>query len=327
MLKGLGQLGDMAKLMKQAQDMQSKMTDIQKQLEELEVEGESGGGLIKAIVNAKGTLKSLNVDESLFVPSEKAVVEDLIVAAIRDAQKKSGDKAKEEMAKVTSDLNLPAGFKLPFLKYINFYSNMNFKNHKVNDELETLIAILSKLPGLGPRSARRAVIKMIEKKEIILEPLTKVLNEISEKIKECESCGNFTVDNICSICSDNSRNNNRICIVQDVADLWAMERSQVFDGLYHVLGNYSSSYLGINLEELEIDKIINKIERNEVKEIILALDATINGQTTANYIIEKLKNYQINFSSLAHGVPVGGELDYLDDGTIRAAFSARKPVL
>ena len=204
---------------------------------------------------------------------------------------------------------------------------MNFKNHKVNDELETLIAILSKLPGLGPRSARRAVIKMIEKKEIILEPLTKVLNEISEKIKECESCGYFNVDNICSICSDNYRNNNRICIVQDVADLWAMERSQVFNGLYHVLGNYSSSYLGINLEELEIDKIINKIERNEVKEIILALDATINGQTTANYIIEKFKNYQINFSSLAHGVPVGGELDYLDDGTIRAAFSARKPVL
>ena len=204
---------------------------------------------------------------------------------------------------------------------------MNFKNHKVNDELETLIAILSKLPGLGPRSARRAVIKMIEKKEIILEPLTKALNEISEKIKECESCGNFTVDNICSICADSSRNNNRICIVQDVADLWAMERSQVFNGLYHVLGNYSSSYLGINLEELEIDKIINKIERNEVKEIILALDATINGQTTANYIIEKLKKYQVNFSSLAHGVPVGGELDYLDDGTIRAAFSARKPVL
>ena len=204
---------------------------------------------------------------------------------------------------------------------------MNFNNHKVNDELETLIAILSKLPGLGPRSARRAVIKMIEKKEIILEPLSKSLNEISEKIKECESCGNFTVGTICSICSDNSRNNNRICIVQDVADLWAMERSKVFDGVYHVLGNYSSSYLGINLEELEIEKIINKIEKNEVKEIILALDATINGQTTANYIIEKLKNYQINFTSLAHGVPVGGELDYLDDGTIRAAFSARKPIL
>ena len=204
---------------------------------------------------------------------------------------------------------------------------MNYNNHKANGELETLIAILAKLPGLGPRSARRAVIKMIEKKEIILDPLTKTLNLISEKIKECESCGNFTVDNICSICSDNSRNNKKICIVQDVADLWAMERSQVFNGLYYVLGNYSSSYLGINLEELEIDKIIDKIKQNDVKEIILALDATINGQTTANYIIEKLKDYQINFSSLAHGVPVGGELDYLDDGTIRAAFSARKPIL
>ena len=204
---------------------------------------------------------------------------------------------------------------------------MNYNNHKANGELETLIAILAKLPGLGPRSARRAVIKMIEKKEIILDPLTKTLNLISEKIKECESCGNFTVDNICSICSDNSRNNKKICIVQDVADLWAMERSQVFNGLYYVLGNYSSSYLGINLEELEIDKIIGKIKQNDVKEIILALDATINGQTTANYIIEKLKNYQINFSSLAHGVPVGGELDYLDDGTIRAAFTARKPIL
>ena len=114
MLKGLGQLGDMAKLMRQAQDMQSKMSDVQKQLEELEVQGESGGGLVTAVVNAKGALKSLNIDESLFKPSEKAVVEDLIVAAIRDAQQKSGDKAKAEMAKVTSDLNLPAGFKLPF---------------------------------------------------------------------------------------------------------------------------------------------------------------------------------------------------------------------
>ena len=110
---------------------------------------------------------------------------------------------------------------------------MNYNNHKANGELETLIAILAKLPGLGPRSARRAVIKMIEKKEIILDPLTKTLNLISEKIKECESCGNFTVDNICSICSDNSRNNKKICIVQDVADLWAMERSQVFNGLYY----------------------------------------------------------------------------------------------
>ena len=202
---------------------------------------------------------------------------------------------------------------------------MKFHNHNDENEVETLIAIMAKLPGLGPRSARRAVIRMIEKKEIILQPLANILNLVSEKIKNCNQCGNFSVDSICAICLDNSRNKKLLCIVQDVADLWAMERSQIFDGVYHVLGNYSSSYMGINLEELEIEKIFKRIENNEVKEIILALDATINGQTTANYIIEKLKNTKVSISSLAHGVPVGGELDYLDDGTIRAAFNARKP--
>ncbi len=202
---------------------------------------------------------------------------------------------------------------------------MKFHNHNDENEVETLIAIMAKLPGLGPRSARRAVIRMIEKKEIILQPLANILNLVSEKIKNCNQCGNFSVDSICAICLDNSRNKKLLCIVQDVADLWAMERSQIFDGVYHVLGNYSSSYMGINLEELEIEKIFKRVENNEVKEIILALDATINGQTTANYIIEKLKNTKVSISSLAHGVPVGGELDYLDDGTIRAAFNARKP--
>lgn len=202
---------------------------------------------------------------------------------------------------------------------------MKFYNNNGLSEIDTLIAILAKLPGLGPRSARRAVIRMLEKRKVILEPLTKTLNQVTEKITDCDECGNFSIDSICNICSDNTRNKKIICIVQDVADLWAMERSQVFDGVYHVLGNYSSSYVGINLEELEIEKLLDRITKYKVVEIILALDATINGQTTANYIIEKLKNTQINFSSLAHGVPVGGELDYLDDGTIRAAFSARKP--
>ena len=202
---------------------------------------------------------------------------------------------------------------------------MKFYNDSGEDEIEKLIAVIAKLPGLGPRSARRAVIRMIEKRKIILEPLAEILNSVCEKIVDCHQCGNFSLDHLCKICSDSSRNKKVLCIVQDVADLWAMERSKVFDGIYHVLGNYSSSYVGINLEELEIERIYNIIEKNKVREIILALDATINGQTTANYIIEKLKNTEVSFFSLAHGVPVGGELDYLDDGTIRAAFSARKP--
>ncbi len=203
---------------------------------------------------------------------------------------------------------------------------MEFRNFGGDKEVEALIALMAKLPGLGPRSARRAVIKMIEKRKIILEPLARTLGAVSEKIKECVQCGNFSTEEICSICSDLNRRGKLMCVVQNVADLWAMERSNVFKGTYHVLGNYSSTYSGINPEELKVEKIKDRIEREEIEEIILALDATINGQTTAHYLAEKLESTGVKFSSLAHGVPVGGELHYLDDGTIRAAFTARKKV-
>ena len=203
---------------------------------------------------------------------------------------------------------------------------MRFRDFGGDKDLETLISLMAKLPGLGPRSARRAVIKMIEKRKIILEPLSQVLSTVAEKVTECLQCGNFSTEEICSICSDNQRIKNVICIVQDVADLWAMERSNVFQGTYHVLGNYSSTYSGINPEELKVEKIKSRLKMENVEEVILALDATINGQTTAHYLIETLQDTGVKFSSLAHGVPVGGELDYLDDGTIRAAFTARKKI-
>ena len=203
---------------------------------------------------------------------------------------------------------------------------MRFRDFGGDKEVETLISLMAKLPGLGPRSARRAVIKMIEKRKIILEPLAQVLSTVAEKVTECLQCGNFSTEEICSICSDNERIKNIICIVQDVADLWAMERSNVFKGTYHVLGNYSSTYSGINPEELKVEKIKSRLKMENVEEVILALDATINGQTTAHYLIETLQDTGVKFSSLAHGVPVGGELDYLDDGTIRAAFTARKKI-
>ena len=203
---------------------------------------------------------------------------------------------------------------------------MRFRDFGGDKEVETLISLMAKLPSLGPRSARRAVIKMIEKRKIILEPLSQVLSTVAEKVTECLQCGNFSTEEICSICSDNQRIKNVICIVQDVADLWAMERSNVFQGTYHVLGNYSSTYSGINPEELKVEKIKSRLKMENVEEVILALDATINGQTTAHYLIETLQDTGVKFSSLAHGVPVGGELDYLDDGTIRAAFTARKKI-
>ena len=203
---------------------------------------------------------------------------------------------------------------------------MRFRDFGGDKEVETLISLMAKLPGLGPRSARRAVIKMIEKRKIILEPLAQVLRTVAEKVTECLQCGNFSTEETCNICSDNERIKNVICIVQDVADLWAMERSNVFKGTYHVLGNYSSTYSGINPEELKVEKIKSRLKMENVEEVILALDATINGQTTAHYLIETLQDTGVKFSSLAHGVPVGGELDYLDDGTIRAAFTARKKI-
>ena len=203
---------------------------------------------------------------------------------------------------------------------------MRFRDFGGDKEVEALISLMAKLPGLGPRSARRAVIKMIEKRKIILEPLAQVLRTVAEKVTECLQCGNFSTEETCNICSDNERIKNVICIVQDVADLWAMERSNVFKGTYHVLGNYSSTYSGINPEELKVEKIKSRLKMENVEEVILALDATINGQTTAHYLIETLQDTGVKFSSLAHGVPVGGELDYLDDGTIRAAFTARKKI-
>ena len=203
---------------------------------------------------------------------------------------------------------------------------MKFHNHNGENEVETLIAIMAKLPGLGPRSARRAVIRMLEKKEIILEPLAKILNLVTEKIKNCNLCGNFSIDSVCTICSDNSRNKKIICIVQDVADLWAMERSQIFDGVYHVLGNYSSSYIGINLEELEIEKISNRIEKNGVKEIILALSGTLEGDTTAFYLTKQLETLDVEVTSISRGIPVGGELEYADEVTLGRSIITRSKV-
>ena len=182
---------------------------------------------------------------------------------------------------------------------------MRFRDFGGDKEVETLISLMAKLPGLGPRSARRAVIKIIEKRKIILEPLSQVLSTVAEKVTECLQCGNFSTEEICSICSDTQRIKNVICIVQDVADLWAMERSNVFKGTYHVLGNYSSTYSGINPEELKVEKIKSRLKMENVEEVILALDATINGQTTAHYLIETLQDTGVKFSSLAHGVPVG----------------------
>jgi len=189
-------------------------------------------------------------------------------------------------------------------------------------EIEILIDLIAKLPGLGPRSARRAVLHLIRKKSTLLKPLSKQMAKVFEQARECLNCGNIGTSEMCEICEDQKRINGQICIVEDVSDLWAMERTSVYKGRYHVLGGTLSALDGIGPNELKIPKLIKRLDSEEVHEVILALNATLEGQTTAHYIAEQIEN-KVSVTSLARGVPMGGELDYLDEGTISAALNAR----
>ncbi|NNC35914.1 MAG: recombination protein RecR [Hyphomonadaceae bacterium] len=192
-------------------------------------------------------------------------------------------------------------------------------------EIERLIGLLAKLPGLGPRSARRAALALVKKREQLLLPLSDALAQAGDKIKPCSNCGNIDVNDPCHICSAPGRDNTVICVVQEVGDLWAMERAAAFRGRYHVLGGCLSALDGIRPEDLNIANLIDRAGATEVSEVILAMNATVDGQTTAHYITDHLQSSNVKISRLAHGVPVGGELDYLDDGTISAAMHSRRP--
>ena len=192
-------------------------------------------------------------------------------------------------------------------------------------EIEILIDLVAKLPGLGPRSARRAVLHLNRKKSSLFTPLSNQMAKVAEQARECLNCGNIGTSDICELCDDQKRINGQICVVEDVSDLWAMERTSVFKGRYHVLGGTLSALDGIGPEELKIPKLIKRIENEEVHEVILALNATLEGQTTAHYIAEQIEN-RVSVTSLARGVPMGGELDYLDEGTISAALNARAKI-
>ncbi len=193
-------------------------------------------------------------------------------------------------------------------------------------EIERLIQLLARLPGLGPRSARRAALALIKRRDTLLAPLAQAMTEAAAAIRECSVCGNFDTREPCTICADARRDARLLCVVEEVADLWAMERTAAFSGRYHVLGGTLSALDGRGPGELRIDALVGRAGRGEVAEVILALSATVEGQTTAHYVTEALAGTGVRISRLAHGVPVGGELDYLDDGTISAALKARIPV-
>jgi len=191
-------------------------------------------------------------------------------------------------------------------------------------EIDRLIQCLAKLPGLGPRSARRAALALLKKRETLLEPLADALTKAAAALKTCSNCGNLDTADPCAICRDAERQTGVICVVEDVADLWALERAGVFKGRYHVLGGALSALDGVTPERLNLPKLIERVGSGAT-EIILAMNATVEGQTTAHYLMDAIEPSGVKVTRLAHGVPVGGELDYLDEGTLSAAFKARRP--
>jgi recombination protein RecR len=192
-------------------------------------------------------------------------------------------------------------------------------------EIERLIQLLAKLPGLGPRSARRAALHLVRRREELMEPLTAAMGDALEKIVVCDECGNIDTRNPCSVCADPSRDPALLVAVENVADLWALERAGAVSGRYHVLGGTLSALDGVRPEDLRIPKLIERASAPGVREVILALSATVDGQTTAHYLAERLQPLNLTISRLSHGVPVGGELDLLDDGTLFAALQSRRP--
>ena len=196
----------------------------------------------------------------------------------------------------------------------------------MSPEIEALTQALSRLPGLGPRSARRAVLHLLKKRETALAPLLDALATVSDRLTRCGTCGNVDTSDPCAICADPRRDARALCVVEEVADLWALDRARLFPGRYHVLGGRLSALEGVRPEDLSIDALVRRIEAGGIDEVVLAMNATLEGQTTAHYIADRIERFPVRVTQLAHGLPVGGELDYLDEGTLAQALRARRPV-
>jgi recombination protein RecR len=193
-------------------------------------------------------------------------------------------------------------------------------------EIEALTQALARLPGLGPRSARRAVLHLLKRREAAMAPLLSALAAVDERLVTCTTCGNVDTSDPCAVCADPRRDPRSLCVVEEVADLWALDRSRLFPGRFHVLGGKLSALEGVRPEDLAIDSLLRRIEAGGIDEVVLAMNATLEGQTTAHYLAERIERFPVRLTQLAHGLPVGGELDYLDEGTLAQALRARRPV-
>ncbi len=195
-----------------------------------------------------------------------------------------------------------------------------------SQEIENLVQALAKLPGLGPRSARRAVLYLLKRPDTAMKPILAAMSKVDERLVICDVCGNVDTQNPCQICTDPRRDDKALCVVEEVSDLWALDKSRLFPGKFHVLGGKLSALDGVRPEDIGIDTLIRRVEAGGIDEVVLAMNATLEGQTTAHYIAERLEKFPLRLSQLSHGIPVGGELDYLDEGTLAQALRSRRPV-
>lgn len=195
-----------------------------------------------------------------------------------------------------------------------------------SQEIDALAQALSRLPGLGPRSARRVILHLMKKRESSMQPLLRALQAVDDKLVTCDICANIDTITPCHICNDARRDARSLCVVEEVSDLWALDKSRLFAGKYHVLGGKLSALDGVRPEDLHIDRLITRVRSGNIDEIVLAMNATLEGQATSHYIAERLEQFPVRLTQLAHGLPVGGELDYLDEGTLAQALRARKPI-
>ncbi len=193
-------------------------------------------------------------------------------------------------------------------------------------EIDALTQALGRLPGFGPRSARRAVLHLLKRREAAMAPLLRALEAVNDRLATCATCGNIDTSDPCAVCTDPRRDARLLCVVEEVADLWALDRARLFPGRFHVLGGRLSALEGVRPEDLAIDRLLARLSEGGIDEVVLAMNATLEGQTTAHYLAERIERFPVRLTQLAHGLPVGGELDYLDEGTLAQALRARRPV-
>ncbi|STL44243.1 recombination and repair protein RecR [Escherichia coli] len=305
--------GGLGNLMKQAQQMQEKMQKMQEEIAQLEVTGESGAGLVKVTINGAHNCRRVEIDPSL-LEDDKEMLEDLVAAAFNDAARRIEETQKEKMASVSSGMQLPPGFKMPFLM-------------QTSPLLTQLMEALRCLPGVGPKSAQRMAFTLLQRDRSGGMRLAQALTRAMSEIGHCADCRTFTEQEVCNICSNPRRQENgQICVVESPADIYAIEQTGQFSGRYFVLMGHLSPLDGIGPDDIGLDRLEQRLAEEKITEVILATNPTVEGEATANYIAELCAQYDVEASRIAHGVPVGGELEMVDGTTLSHSLAGRHKI-